>query len=172
MKWVLYCMGIVFNFCTRLYRISMKVFLTEEVRKINPGIKFVGYSTVLKNAPNIHIGKGTYINGGELYAALSSSIFIGDNCMISYGVIIRTDMHNHDHIDIPMINQGVSVSDIIIEDDVWVGHGAYIMPGVTVHRGAVVGARAVVTKDVPEYAVVVGVPAKIVNYRTCLNMKS
>jgi virginiamycin A acetyltransferase len=53
----------------------------------------------------------------------------------------------------------------IIEDDVYIGHGAFIMPGVRIGTGAVVGAEAVVTKDIPPYAVVVGSPAKIVRYR-------
>lgn len=54
---------------------------------------------------------------------------------------------------------------VVIEEDVWVGTGAYILNGVTVRRGAIVAAGAVVTKDVPPYAVVGGVPAKIIKYR-------
>lgn len=54
---------------------------------------------------------------------------------------------------------------ILIENDVWIGHGATILGGVTIHNGAVVGAGAVVTKDVPPYAIVAGNPAKIVKYR-------
>lgn len=53
----------------------------------------------------------------------------------------------------------------IIGNDVWIGHGAFIMPGVTIGDGAVVGAMAVVTKDVPPYAVVVGSPARIMKFR-------
>ena len=54
---------------------------------------------------------------------------------------------------------------VIIENDVWIGHGATIMNGVTIHSGAVVSAMAVVTKDVPPYSIVAGNPAKIVKYR-------
>lgn len=54
---------------------------------------------------------------------------------------------------------------ILIENDVWVGHGASIMGGVTIHNGAVVAANALVTKDVPSYAIVGGVPARILGYR-------
>lgn len=53
----------------------------------------------------------------------------------------------------------------IVENDVWIGHGAFVLPGVTIGTGAVVGAMAVVTKDVPPYAVVVGSPARIMKYR-------
>lgn len=55
--------------------------------------------------------------------------------------------------------------DIIVEDDVWIGYGATIMSGVHIGQGAVVAAGAVVTKDVPPYAIVGGVPAKIIKYR-------
>ena len=54
---------------------------------------------------------------------------------------------------------------IVVEDDVWIGYGATIMPGVHMGQGCVVGAGALVTKDVPPYAVVGGVPAKIIEYR-------
>lgn len=53
----------------------------------------------------------------------------------------------------------------IIKNDVWIGHGAFILPGVTIGNGAVVAAQSVVTKDVPDYAVVGGNPAKIIKYR-------
>lgn len=65
-----------------------------------------------------------------------------------------------------MIDQDIACKDIIVEDDVWIGYGAYIMPGVTIHKGAIVGAHAVVTKDIQNYAVAVGVPAKVIKYRT------
>lgn len=54
---------------------------------------------------------------------------------------------------------------IIIEDDVWLGTEAFIMPGVRIGKGAIVGARAVVTADVPPYAIVAGNPAKLIKYR-------
>lgn len=54
---------------------------------------------------------------------------------------------------------------IVIEDDVWIGESAIIMSGVHIGRGAVIGAGAVVTKDIPPYAVAVGVPAKVIKYR-------
>ncbi|MBN1514517.1 MAG: hypothetical protein JXB13_21050 [Phycisphaerae bacterium] len=52
-----------------------------------------------------------------------------------------------------------------IEDDVWVGAGCSVLPGVTIGRGAVLGARAVATKDIPPYAVAAGVPARVLRYR-------
>ena len=55
--------------------------------------------------------------------------------------------------------------DIVVEDDVWIGTRAIILKGVTIHKGAIVGAGAVVTKDVPPYSIVAGNPAKIVKMR-------
>ena len=68
-------------------------------------------------------------------------------------------------LDIPITAQGHVPSFVRIEDDVWIGARVVILPGVTVHTGAVIGAGAVVGKDVPPYAVVVGVPARVIRYR-------
>ena len=65
----------------------------------------------------------------------------------------------------PMIFQKVSIRPIVIEDDVWVVANFTILVGVTVGRGAVIAAGAVITKDVPPYAIVGGVPAKVIKYR-------
>lgn len=59
----------------------------------------------------------------------------------------------------------VTAKTTTIGNDIWIGHGAFILPGVTIGHGAVIGAMAVVTKDVPPYAVVVGSPARIMKFR-------
>lgn len=61
--------------------------------------------------------------------------------------------------------QAVAKGPIVIGDDVWIGYGATILSGVTLGKGCVVGARALVCKDVPPYAVVAGIPARIIKYR-------
>ena len=69
--------------------------------------------------------------------------------------------------NMPLIKQDWSASSnfVHIEDDVWVGANSVILPGVTIHKGAVVAAGSIVTKDIPEYAIVAGNPAKILKYR-------
>lgn len=119
----------------------------------------------LSNPQNIIIGSNSYINGGDLIAGDNSKIIIGNDCLISYNVHFRTKTHNYEKKNELIRNQGHSEKDIIIEDDVWIGYGAQIMPGCRLKRGCVVGAGAIVTKDVEEYAVVAGVPAKIIKYR-------
>lgn len=68
----------------------------------------------LYHPENIFLGKNSYVNGGKLYAGNSSKIIIGNNCMISYGVHIRTTTHNYKDRNVPMNNQGGYEKDIII----------------------------------------------------------
>ena len=91
---------------------------------------------------------------------------IGDNVMMGPEVVIYTSGHRHDRIDIPMIAQGNDdVKPVSIGNDVWIGRRAMIMPGVTVGNGVIIGAGAVVTKDIPDYSIVGGVPARVVKSR-------
>lgn len=90
---------------------------------------------------------------------------IGDNVMMGPDVTILTHTHVTDRVDIPMSEQGYRVAEVVIGNDVWIGMRVVIMPGVRIGNGAIVGAGAIVTKDVPNYAIVGGVPAKIIKYR-------
>ena len=93
-------------------------------------------------------------------------VTIGNDVMMGPEVIIYTNAHCHDRIDTPMREQGFSEAlPVVIGDDVWIGRRAMIMPGVKIGNGVVVAAGAVVTKDVPDFAIVGGVPAKILKIR-------
>lgn len=85
--------------------------------------------------------------------------------MMGPEVTILTHTHRIDRTDIPMGQQGSMVCEVVIGDDVWIGMRSIILPGVRIGSGAVIGAGAVVTKDVPNYAVVGGVPARVIRYR-------
>jgi maltose O-acetyltransferase len=86
--------------------------------------------------------------------------------MMGPEVLIYTRNHSTSRIDIPMIEQGdTDIAPVIIEDDVWIGARVIILPGVTVGSGSVLGAGAVVSRDVPPYAVVVGNTGRVVRYR-------
>lgn len=111
---------------------------------------------------NIYIGKGSFVNGGQLFAGKNSKIVIGDDCMISYNVHIRTTYHYYHDRDVPMKEQGMGEKDIIIGNNVWIGHSAQIMSGVTIHDGSIIAAGAVVTKDVPSNVCVGGIPARVI----------
>ena len=134
------------------------------MKKYNPQLDHLGGETTWNIISNIHIGAGTYINGADLHTTKDSHIYIGDKCLISYEVVMRTDMHNH-KAGIPIIDQGNSAEDIIIGNNVWIGHGVYIMPGVHIGDNSIIGAKAVVTKDIPADSIAVGVPACVIKAR-------
>lgn len=119
----------------------------------------------LSNSKNIFIGYNSYINGGFIFASPNAKIIIGDNCLISYNVHIRTMTHNYNSRDDLINQQGHIEKDIVIGNDVWIGFGVQIMCGITIGNGAVIAAGSIVTKNIPEYAVVAGIPAKVIKYR-------
>lgn len=87
---------------------------------------------------------------------------IGEWCAIGNNVNIHTITHDPEDATGPEESRGAKVGDITIEDNVWIGSNTFILPGVKIGRGSVVAANAVVTKDVPSYSVVGGVPAKVI----------
>jgi maltose O-acetyltransferase len=81
--------------------------------------------------------------------------------MIAPDVIVVGQLHGADRTDIPMVDQGRYTKEpTVVEDDVWLGARAVVMPGIRIGTGAIVGAGAVVTRDVAPYSVVGGVPAR------------
>lgn len=125
----------------------------------------LNYDVTMMNPQNIYIGNGTYVNGGMLYASPNARITIGENCLISYAVHIRTDMHKYNNKSVPIVQQGFDEKNIDIGNDVWIGYGAQIMSGVKIADGCVIGAGAVVTKSTEPYCVYAGVPAKKIRTR-------
>lgn len=123
----------------------------------------------------IFIGNGTY---GLIdiidYGNTSYRVQIGNYCSIAENVVfLLSGEHNINAIStFPFMEKfcgekrvAGSKGDIIVEDDVWIGYGTTIMSGVKIGKGSVVAAGSVVTKDIPAYAIVGGVPAKIIKYR-------
>jgi len=119
----------------------------------------------------IEIGNNVYIGPGAMFLASDSSIIISDKVLFGPKVSIIGGNHAAHIIGKFMFDYRISdklTSDdqpVIIETDVWVGSGSYILNGVTIGRGAIVAAGAVVTKNVPPYALVGGIPAKIIKHR-------
>jgi acetyltransferase-like isoleucine patch superfamily enzyme len=109
---------------------------------------------------NISIGDGTVIG---FWATLDGreGIEIGRNVNFSSEVALWTLQHDPQSPDF-----GVRGGPIVIEDDAWVSFRATVLPGVRIGRGAVVAAGAVVTQDVPSYAIVGGIPARVIGQRT------
>ncbi|MGY3978385.1 sugar O-acetyltransferase [Aeromonas mytilicola] len=111
---------------------------------------------------HIHLGERSYINMGATLLD-NAPIHIGTDVMIGPNVQIYTAAHA---LDADERIQGVETAlPVTIEDRVWIGGGAILLPGITIGREAIVGAGAVVTRDVPAGARVVGNPARILHAR-------
>lgn len=108
---------------------------------------------------NLFIGHHSEIYPGE------HNLLIGNNVMISQYVLIIGQNHGHSSIKIPMVQQKQISKQIVIKDDVWIGAHSIILPGVTINKGAIIGAGSVVTRDVKAYSIVGGTPAKFIKYR-------
>lgn len=115
-------------------------------------------SSKLSIGDNSGIGKDSIISGKTI---------IGNNVLMGPECIIYTRNHEFEKVDERIIDQGYKAEKpVIIGDDVWIGARVIILPGRKIGKGAVIGAASVITKDVPEYAVVGGNPAKVLKYRT------
>lgn len=116
----------------------------------------------IARAESVKIGKNCQINENVFIQGAT----IGDHVMIAPGVSILSSTHNYDRIDIPMTEQG-EIKGLVPEigDDVWIGRNVIVLPGVKVGKGVIIAAGAVVSKDIEDYCVVGGVPAKIIRKR-------
>lgn len=114
----------------------------------------------------ITIGERVALNAYvELNAGIRGEIDIADNVLVGPNVIMRTSDHAFGRTDVPIWTQGHESGRISIEADVWIGAAAIILRNVTIGRGAIVAAGAVVTKDVESFCIVGGVPARVIKRR-------
>ena len=108
---------------------------------------------------NITLGKNVFINSGCRFQD-QGGITIGDNALIGHNVVIATLNHDMN----PEKRSNLIPSPVKIGSRVWIGSGSIILPGVTIGDNAVIGAGSVVTKDIPENAIAVGSPARVIKY--------
>jgi len=108
---------------------------------------------------DVMIGDHTRIG---LHNTIIGPVKIGCHVNLAQGITVTALNHNFDDTEKRIDEQGVSTNSVTIEDDVWVGANAVILPGVTIGNHCVVAAGAVVTKDVPPHSLVAGVPAKVI----------
>ena len=115
-----------------------------------------------KPGGHLEIGDGTSIAG---YCVLSAatSVSIGRKVLFARNVYIADHRHGFERADIPVLEQEIAdMRPIVVEDGAWLGQNVVILPGVTVGRGAVVGANSVVREDIPPRCLAVGAPARVV----------
>lgn len=114
-----------------------------------------GGDAVLTIGNRCVFGKGLSIVAHE-------RVVVGDDTVAGHYVYITDQNHGYADLDVPIGKQMWKNAPVVIGDSCWLGHGAIILPGVTIGRHVVVAAGAVVTTDVPDYCVVAGTPARIV----------
>lgn len=154
-------------------------------RLVAPLVRLVSVSGAVRIGRDVHIGRGSSI-WAPTELAIEDGVYIGKNCTVevdgrigrgalianAVGIVGRRD-HDMRAVGVPVRytpwvgdSPEPSHSDrVLVGEDVWIGYGAIILGGVSVGRGAIVGAGAVVTHDVPAYAIVVGSPATRIGSR-------
>ncbi|RJP21314.1 MAG: acyltransferase [Candidatus Abyssobacteria bacterium SURF_5] len=127
---------------------------------------YIGHGTMLKGyyKNKMEIGDGTWI-GQQCFFHGAGGLRIGKNVGIGPAVKIITSYHDGNDKEKPIIHTPIRFAPVVIEDDADIGTGSVILPGVTIGRGAQVGAGAVVSQAVEPYTVVGGVPARLIRRR-------
>jgi len=176
-RWILKVSYYTPLFQSMCFKVGKNLNLVNGLPEINENIKIVigdnveiyGVNTSfgggkIKREPILEIGSNTFI-GPAVKIGVCEKISIGNHCLIAARVIMSdNDGHplgwekRRQHLAV----DEESVKPIIIEDDVWIGEGAFICKGVRIGRGAIVAARSTVTKDVSEFTVVAGNPARVI----------
>jgi len=136
---------------------ELKALMSRLIGKEIPG-RFMLFPPIYADfGKNITLGDGVFINSGCCFQD-QGGIRIGDGCQIGHQVVFATIDHDLE----PEHRHDVMASEIVLEQNVWVGSHATILRGVTIGHDSVIAAGAVVTKDVPPRTVVGGVPAKVI----------
>ena len=115
------------------------------------------YCCINNAVGDVTIGDYTRIG---IHCTVIGPVCIGNHVNLAQGITVTALNHNFADTNRRIDEQGISTKPVVIGDDVWIGANAVILPGVTIGRHVVVAAGAVVTKDVPDYSLVAGVPAK------------
>ncbi|WP_083936580.1 acyltransferase [Arcticibacter svalbardensis] len=166
----------------KVYLVLYYFFIKHLPSNYFPMGKLFNYLRVGVLSKLIKIGNNTVIQSGFRFG-MRHTVSIGSNCQINENVYIQSAIigdyvliaqnvsllavtHKYDSLDIPMSLQGsTKASPVIIESDVWIGSNVVVLPGIRIGKGSVVGTGSVVTKNIAPYAVVGGVPAKIIKFR-------
>ena len=138
------------------YWLDLGVVIGSDVR-FSDHVKIVGPA-------NLRIGRNSKILNRVILDA-RGGLNIGDHTQIGFESIILTSTHRFGDLERPILEQGMQGQAVRIGSDVWIGARVIVLPGVTIGDHAIVGAGAVVTKDVPDQAIVAGNPAKLIRYR-------
>lgn len=150
------------------------MFLPDEFSKFRVkyyNSKGCGIHPTCSISPNVRIrgrvdiGKNSSVAQNCSLSGENRGIIIGDDVMIAPNVVIVAFNHNFENRDIPIRNQGNKEECILISDNVWIGANCTITAGVKIGYGAIIGANSLVNKNVEDFSIVGGVPAKLIKRR-------
>ena len=124
-------------------------------------------TVILRQSERISIGENCLINHNNVLQAgkKEGRIIIGNYVHTGANVMMFAFNHGHDKLNLETLNQNYYDGDIIINDDVWIGAGSIILPGVKIGKGVIIAANSVINKDIESFTVVGGVPAKLLSRR-------
>lgn len=161
-------------------RLWVKLFINPFVHKRGSGAKIrrvrldvlpfnkfdIGKKSTVEDFSVINNGVGDVFIGDNTLIGMSNVIIgpvsIGNNVIFAQHIVLSGLNHEYRDINVPIVNQKVTVAPIVVEDDCWIAANSVITSGVTIGKHSVVAGGSVVTKSVPPYSVVAGNPAKII----------
>lgn len=162
---------------------KLRLWLFEAHRNTNGkrglAIRYIFFASLTKSCgSNVSILPGCYFKYPEkisvgdnvsfqpmCFIGAAGGVQIGNNVSMAHGSTILSTTHTFEQIDVPIKYQPMRLAETIIADDVWVGCGVTILAGIRVGTGCVIGANSTVTKDIDDYMVVAGSPAKVIKGR-------
>lgn len=155
----------------------LKLRLRNPIRPLMRLFKYYFYDTsyIVGNSGKLHLGKKVAV-ANTLFNLSSGSIYVGDYTIFGYDVMVLTGRHNFFNGQRASLALGVNSEfwgggeeevppsgfDIRIGTGTWIASGAIITGGITIGNGVIIAANAVVTRDIPDYAIAAGIPAKII----------
>ena len=157
----------VINIIHRIYRFFVPEYNLKMIGRIGRDCIIASGSNL--KVENLYLDDFVILQDRINFISNKGKLYVGRFSVISSGCFIIPGKHNLT-VGMPFFvnakyNLGDEELDIVIKEDCWIGAGSILLPGITIGRGAIVGAGSVVTKDVPPYAVVAGAPARIIAIR-------
>lgn len=160
------------------FQVAKRIFLGDRVF-VGQYSYLDGGTSFLRLGDDVHLARFCTLRAGERGISVhrgasinircfldgNGGVEIGADTLLSPGVQVISGNHVFDDPNVRIRFQGTTYGKVSIGEDCWLGTNVVVVPGVTVGRGSVVGAGAVVTKDIPEFSVALGVPAKVVGHR-------
>ncbi|WP_106829365.1 acyltransferase [Parabacteroides pacaensis] len=163
-KWVKWFVNPIIFFSSKGKGAKIRSYTIMNISPINQftlgSNSVIEYFSLIDNGVgSVHIGNNTRIG---LRNTIIGPARIGDNTILAQNVVVSGLNHNYKNINLPIRKQGVTVSPIVIEDEVWIGANCIITAGVHIGKHTVIAGGSVVTKNIPDYSIAAGNPAKII----------